>query len=416
MNHYSFPSIIRHALSGHRHWQPAWRSPEPKSHYDVVIVGAGGHGLATAYYLAKKHGITNVGVLEKGWLGGGNTGRNTTVVRSNYFYPESTRFFDHSLKLYESLSRELNYNLMLSQGGVTNLAHSRHDMELFERWSNALQLQGVDAEMLTTEQIQARFAALDCSPQARYPVWGGFIQHRGGVVRHDAVAWGFARAASALGVDIIQNCEVRDIVQSAGRIQGVKTSRGMIRTDKLALCVAGHSTVLAAKAGLPLPISSQPLQAMVSEPIKPVLNGMVISPVVHAYVSQSDRGEILLGGGADRYPSYGQRGNFPLIEDTVAAMLGLFPSFSRLKLMRQWAGIVDITPDTSPIMGLTPISGLYFSGGWGTGGFKAIPAGGDCMAYTIAHNRPHALIEPFGLARFVTGALVDEGAASGVAH
>ena len=317
---------------------------------------------------------------------------------------------------FSSWLYRIAYNLMLSQGGVTNLAHSRHDMEMFERWSNALQLQGVDAEMLSTEQIQARFPALDCSPNARHPVWGGFIQHRGGVVRHDAVAWGFARAASALGVDIIQNCEVTDIKQSAGRIQGVQTSRGMIRTDKLALCVAGHSTVLAAKAGLPLPISSQPLQAMVSEPVKPVLNGMVISPIVHAYVSQSDRGEILLGGGADRYPSYGQRGNFPLIEETVAAMLGLFPSFSRLKLMRQWAGIVDITPDTSPIMGLTPISGLYLSGGWGTGGFKAIPAGGDTMAYTIANNRPHELIEPFGLERFVTGALVDEGAASGVAH
>ena len=311
MQRYSFPAIIRHALSGHRKWQPAWRNPQPKAQYDVVIVGGGGHGLATAYYLAKQHGITNVAVLEKGWIGGGNTGRNTTVVRSNYFYPESTRFFDHSLKLYEGLSRELNYNLMLSQGGVTNLAHSRHDMEMFERWSNALQLQGVDAEMLSTEQIQDRFPLLDTSPEARYPVWGGFIQHRGGVVRHDAVAWGYARAASALGVDIIQNCEVTDILQSAGQIQGVQTSRGKIRTDKLALCVAGHSTVLAAKVGLPLPISSQPLQAMVSEPVKPVLNGMVISPIVHAYVSQSDRGEILLGGGADRYPSYGQRGNYP---------------------------------------------------------------------------------------------------------
>ena len=303
MQHYSFPSVIRHALNGHKHWQPQWRSPQPKPHYDVVIIGGGGHGLATAYYLAKHHGITNVAVLEKGWLGGGNTGRNTTVVRSNYFYPESTRFFDHSLKLYEGLSRELNYNLMLSQGGVTNLAHSRHDMEMFERWSNALQLQGVDAEMLTTEQIAERCPVLDCSAQARYPIWGGFIQHRGGVVRHDAVAWGYARAASALGVDIVQNCEVMDIPQSAGLVQGVTTNRGVIRADKVALAVAGHSTVLAKKAGFTLPISSQPLQAMVSEPVKPVLNGMTISPIVHAYVSQSDRGEILLGGVADRYPS-----------------------------------------------------------------------------------------------------------------
>ena len=416
MEKFSILSLAKHALSRHKNWPQQWRSPEPKSHYDVVIIGGGGHGLATAYYLAKHHGITNVAVLEKGWLGGGNTGRNTTVVRSNYFYPQSTRFFEHSLKLYEGLSRELNYNLMLSQGGVTNLAHSRQDMEMFERWSNALQLQGVDAEMLTTEQIQTRFPALDCSDQARYPVWGGFIQHRGGVVRHDAVAWGFARAASALGVDIVQNCEVMDIPQSAGLVQGVTTNRGVIRADKVVLAVAGHSTVLAKKAGFTLPISSQPLQAMVSEPVKPVLNGMTISPIVHAYVSQSDRGEILLGGGADRYPSYGQRGNLPLMEETIAAMLGLFPSFSRLKLMRQWAGIVDISPDTSPIMGKTPINGLYFSGGWGTGGFKAIPAGGECMAYTIAHDRSHELIEPFGLERFVTGALVDEGAASGVAH
>lgn len=416
MENFSMLSLAKHALSRHKNWPQQWRNPEPKSHYDVVIIGGGGHGLATAYYLAKHHGITNVAVLEKGWLGGGNTGRNTTVVRSNYFYPESTRFFDHSLKLYEGLSRELNYNLMLSQGGVTNLAHSRHDMEMFERWSNALQLQGVDAEMLTTEQIAERCPVLDCSAQARYPIWGGFIQHRGGVVRHDAVAWGYARAASALGVDIVQNCEVMDIPQSAGLVQGVTTNRGVIRADKVALAVAGHSTVLAEKAGFTLPISSQPLQAMVSEPIKPVLNGMTISPIVHAYVSQSDRGEILLGGGADRYPSYGQRGNLPLMEETIAAMLGLFPSFSRLKLMRQWAGIVDISPDTSPIMGKTPINGLYISGGWGTGGFKAIPAGGECMAYTIAHDRAHELIEPFGLERFVTGALVDEGAASGVAH
>ena len=421
MEQHSFLNLAKHALSNHQRWPQLWRSPAPKRRYDVVIIGGGGQGLATAYYLAKKHGITNIAVLEKGWLGGGNTGRNTTVVRSNYFYPQSTRFFEHSLTLYEGLSRELNYNLMLSQGGMVTLAHSRHDLEMFERWSNALQLQGVDAQMLTPEQIKARTPALDMSSTARYPIQGGFIQHRGGVARHDAVAWGYARAADHLGVDIIQNCEVTGIstrrANSGGRsVQAVDTDRGTIRADKVALAVAGHTSVLGAMVDLKLPITSQPLQAMVSEPIKPVLDGIILSPVVHAYVSQSDRGEILLGGGADRYPSYGQRGNLPVIEETVAAMLALFPSFSRLKLMRQWAGIVDISPDTSPIIGKTPIAGLYISGGWGTGGFKAIPAGGDTLAYTIAHDRPHDLIEPFALERFTTGALIDEGAASGVAH
>lgn len=416
METYSLLQLAKHALSGHKHWPQAWRSPAPKPHYDVVIIGGGGHGLATAYYLAKKHGISNVAVLEKGWLGGGNTGRNTAVVRSNYFYPESTRFFDHSLKLYEGLSQQLNYNTMLSQGGMLTLAHSRHDLEMLERWSNSMQLQGVDAEMLTPEQIKAHNPAIDISPQARYPIRGGFIQQRGGVARHDAVAWGYARQADALGVDIIQGCAVNDILIDKKRVKGVQTTGGMIRADKVAFAVAGHTSVLGEMAGLRLPIISQPLQAMVSEPVKPVLNGATISPILHTYVSQSDRGEILIGGGADRYPSYGQRGNLPIVEDNLAATLALFPALSRLKLMRQWAGIVDISPDTSPLMGLTPVTGLYISGGWGTGGFKAIPAGGDTMAYTIAHNKPHPLIEPFGLSRFASGALIDEGAASGVAH
>ena len=416
MEKYSLLQLAKHALSGHTKWPQAWRSPTPKKSYDVVIVGAGGHGLATAYYLAKKYAITNIAVLEKGWLGGGNTGRNTTVVRSNYFYPESTRFFDHSLKLYESLSLELNYNVMLSQGGIITLGHSRHDLEILERWSNSLQLQAVDASMLTPQQIKHHMPLIDISPEARYPIRGGFIQYRGGVARHDAVAWAYARAADNLGVDIIQNCAVTGVRKSNNRVQGVETSQGTIKADKIAFAVAGHSSVLAAMADLPLPIVSQPLQAMVSEPVKPCLNGVVLSSAVHAYVSQSDRGEILIGGGADRHISYGQRGNFPVVEETLAATLALFPSFSRLKLMRQWAGIVDISPDSSPIIGKTPIIGLYISGGWGTGGFKAIPAGGDTLAYTIANDRPHALIEPFGLERFAKGAFIDEGAAAGVAH
>lgn len=416
MEKYSMWALARHALSKHKNWTPAWRTARPKSKYDVIIIGGGGHGLATAYYLAKKHGITNVAVLEKGWIGGGNTGRNTTVIRSNYFYPESTNFFDHSLRLYEGLGRELNYNIMLSQGGVMTLAHTPHQMDMLARWSNSIQMQGVDAEMLSVDQIQAFMPALDTGRQARYPILGGFIQRRGGVARHDAIAWGYARAADSLGVDIIQNCEVTGIRRSGNRVQGVETSHGFIAADKVAMAVAGNSSVVAKLAGIALPIVSIALQAMVSEPIKPVLHGCVVSPTVHAYVSQSDRGEILIGGGADAYPSYGQRGSLPALEETLSAVLNLFPTFSRLKLMRQWAGIVDISPDTSPILGKTSVTGLYISTGWGTGGFKAIPAGGDTLAYCIANDRPHELIQPFGLDRFTKGLFINEAAAAGVAH
>jgi sarcosine oxidase subunit beta len=410
MQSYSMMALLRHALSGHRGWRPAWRSPELKSSYDIVIIGAGGHGLATAYYLAKKHGIRKVAVLEKGWLGG----RNTQVTRSNYFWPESAEFFDHSLKLYENLGSELNFNVMLSQRGMLTLAHSHHELEMLRRWANAIQVNGIDSELMSAEDI-ARLVPL-LRLDGRYPVYGGFIQRRGGVSRHDAVAWAYARAASALGVDIIQQCEVTGLRMAAGKITGVDTSRGMIAADRVALAVAGHTSVLAGMAGLRVPITSMVLQAMVSEPIKPCLDTVVLSAVVHMYVSQSDRGEIVLGGGADAYPSYSQRGGVPVLQDTICALTELFPVFSRLRLMRQWGGIVDISPDTTPIMGKTPVAGLYMSAGWGTGGYKAIPAGGDTMAYTIARDEPHPLIHAFGLERFVSGALIDEGSASGVAH
>jgi sarcosine oxidase subunit beta len=411
---YSFLSLARQAVSGHKGWPVVWRSPQPKKNYDVVIIGAGGHGLATAYYLAKTHSVKNIAVLEKGWLGGGNTGRNTQIIRSNYFWPQSAAFFDHSLKLYEGLTRELNFNVMLSQRGLLTLAHSLHELEGIRRWANAIKINEIDAEVLTPVEVKKLVPLIDVD--CRFPIHGGFIQHRGGISRHDAVAWGYARAASAYGVDIIQQCEVTAFNIASGRVTGVNTSRGTIGADKISIAVAGHTTELARMADFRVPIISMPLQAMVSEPIKPCLDTVVMSPVVHAYVNQSDRGELVFGGGADLYNSYAQRGGIPLLQENTAALLELFPAFSRLRLMRQWAGIVDITPDTSPVMGRTPVQNLYISGGWGTGGYKAIPAGGETMAYTIANDRPHPLIEDFGLERFETGALIDEGAASGVAH
>jgi sarcosine oxidase, subunit beta len=414
MQRYSLGSLVWNAFSGHRHWAKAWRSPELRKSYDVVIVGAGGHGLATAYYLARANGIHNVAVLEKGWLGGGNTGRNTQVTRSNYFWPQSAAFFDHSLKLYEAMSRELNFNVMLSQRGVLTLAHSQHELDGLRRWANAIQINAIDSELLTPAAISRLVPLLKMN--GRYPVYGGFIQRRGGTSRHDAVAWAYARAASALDVDIIQQCEVTGLQLAGDRIRGVETSKGPVAADRVMLAVAGHTSVLARMAGLRLPIDSMALQAMVSEPIKPCLDTILLSPAAHMYVSQSDRGEIVLGGGADAYTSYAQRAGLAVLQDTVSALTELFPAFTRLRLMRQWAGIVDITPDTTPIMGKTPIAGLYISGGWGTGGYKAIPAGGETMAYTVARDEPHPLITGFGLDRFQSGALIDEGAASGVAH
>ena len=413
---YSAFSLLKEGLAGQRGWVPAWRSPEPKQRYDAIVIGGGGHGLATAYYLAKTHGVSRVAVIEKGWLGGGNTGRNTTVVRSNYFYPESVALYDLALRLYEGLSRELNYNIMLSQRGVLTLAHSPADMELAARATNAIQINSVDAELLSVDEVHRLVPLYNSSPTARYPVYGGVLQRRGGVARHDAVAWGYARAADRLGVDIVQQCEVKEFIVEGGRCRGVITSRGTIRAECVGMAVAGHSSVLAAKAGFRLPIISYALQACVSEPIKPALDTVVISPATGGYVSQSDKGELVIGGALDRVPSYGQRGNLPVLETVIAGLLEMFPVFGQLRLLRQWAGIVDVSPDSSPILDESPLPGLFVNCGFGTGGFKAIPAGGTMLAHLIATGRHHDISQPFQLRRFTTGRLIDEAAGSGIAH
>jgi sarcosine oxidase subunit beta len=415
MAKFSFLSLLRHGAG--KAWDRQWRDAQPKASYDVVIVGAGGHGLATAYHLAKDHGIRDIAVVDKGWLGGGNTGRNTTIIRSNYLQPESAALYEHALKLWEGLAAELNYNVMYSPRGVLMLAHTHHDVQVFKRHVHANRLQGIDNEWLTPAGAGAFCPPLNVGSGVRYPVLGAALQRRGGVARHDAVAWGYARAASAAGVDIIQNCAVTGMVRdAAGAIAGVETTRGPIAAARVGVVAAGHTSVVMAMAGVRMPLESFPLQALVSEPVKPVMPCVVMSNTVHAYISQSDKGELVIGGGTDAYTSYSQAGGLHVASETLAAVLELFPSFRRLRMLRNWGGIVDTTPDRSPIIGLTPVPGLFVNCGWGTGGFKATPGSGHVFAATIARGEPHPLAAPFGLSRFVTGRLIDEAAAAAVAH
>jgi len=414
MKKYSVFAVAREAMRHHTGWTRAWRDAQPKKRYDVIIVGAGGHGLATAYYLGKNFGITNVAVLEKGWLGGGNTGRNTTIIRSNYLQDPSAAIYEKSRSLYETMSQDLNYNVMFSPRGVIMLAQTEHEVRGYKRTAHANALQGVQTEFIGPDRVKQLVPIINLDGP-RYPVLGGLWQARGGTARHDAVAWGYARACSDMGMDIIQKCEVTGVRQSGGKVTGVSTTRGDIDCDKLGMVVAGHSGQLADMAGFRLPIESVALQALVSEPIKPCMDVVVMANTVHGYMSQSDKGEMVIGGGTDGYNNYTQRGSFHHVEETVRALVETFPMISRLKMLRQWGGIVDVTGDRSPILSKTPVEGIFINAGWGTGGFKAIPGSGWGFAELMAKGQS-PLTQAFGLERFAEGRFIDESVAAGVAH